>query len=82
MSKLNNIIGELSELNNLPNTWKSDEITIDLHKGILYIYSRYDIWKGVMFRLDDITKILHKYHCGFYMSDTRYSKSTVCVTMH
>jgi len=82
MNNLNNIIGELSELNYLPGTCEADQITIDLHKGLIYIYSRFELWKGILFRLDDITKILHKYGCGFYMSDTKYNKPVISVSSY
>jgi len=80
MNNLSNIIGELSELNNEPRNTDMDMITIDLHDGILYIYSRFELWRGVIFKLDDITKILLKYGCKFYLTDTRYNFPAISVT--
>lgn len=82
MSKLNKIIGDLSELNHLPGTFDSDEITIDLHDGLLYIYPRYELWKGVIFRLDEITKVLSRNRASFYLSDTKYDNPCIVVTVY
>ena len=79
MSNLNNVIGELSELNNYRHNKDSDMLTIDLHNGHLYIYPKFNQWKDIIFKLDSITEILHKYGCSFYLSDTKYGKPAVVV---
>ena len=70
----------MSELNNMAGTQESDQITIDLHNGHLYIYPRFELWKDVIFRLDGIAKVLFKYDCCFYLSGTRYKKPTIVVS--
>jgi len=80
MSKMTKVIGELSELNNNPRFTNSDFITIDKHERMLYIYSRFNLWRGLIFELDAIAKILLDNGCSFYLSDTKYGHPCVVVS--
>ncbi len=79
MSNMIKVIGELSEINNMPRVTESDMITIDKHGYELYIYPRSEMWSGVIFKLKTIVKILIKYDCDFYLSCARYGKPTIVV---
>jgi len=79
MSNMNKVIGEISELNNKSNVTESDLLTIEKVGGVLYIKPRFHLWRGTIFMLDDIAKILIKNGQSFYLSSTRYDSPAVVV---
>ena len=79
MGNMNKVIGEISELNNKSHVTESDMLTVEKHGDALYIKPRFHLWRGTIFMLDDIAKILIANGCSFYLSSTRYDSPAVIV---
>jgi hypothetical protein len=79
MKNTNKLIGELSALNHKSYVTESDMITIDKCDNLLYIYSRFHLWRDTIFQLDNIAKVLINNGYSFYLSSTRYGFPTVVV---
>jgi hypothetical protein len=73
------VISDLNEINRKSWTSDSDQITIDKHEHLLYIYVRDNTLTGCIFELDAITKVLHNHGKSFYLSSTKYGKPAVVV---